>query len=527
RAADDHVLLITFHHIICDAWSTWTLLNELWTLYPLIKADAPLPPNLLALPATTYGDFTRWQQTMLAGAEVERLWTYWQRQLANAQTILDLPVDHPRPLMPTYRGASHTRTIEDELTQNLRNLARAENATLYMTLLAAYQLLLHRYTGQDDILVGSAMAGRSQAQFANVVGYFVNPVVMRARLGGNPTFQTLLQQIRTTALEAFAHQDYPYPLLVARLQPQRDPSRSPLFQVDFSLQKLPPVAEQFKQASQQNDADLLMLEPFDLAEEEGQFDLSLHLFDEGETLRAVFKYNTDLFESATIAHMADHFQQLLTGIVNNPQARLGDLPLLTAPERQQLVKTWNDTQTDNLAFPLTQPVHQVFAAQVERTPDAVAVVMAGAGNSAFRIPHSAFDLSYRDLNRRANQLAHYLGTLDIGPETLVGICLERTPDLVVAILAVLKAGGAYVPMDPSYPAERLAFMVEDASVRVIVTQRALADRLPTAAPLLCLDEAWVAIADQPDANPAVMVQPHNLAYMIYTSGSTGKPKGAL
>ncbi|CAN5750343.1 hypothetical protein BH10CHL1_BH10CHL1_00280 [soil metagenome] len=534
RVTDEHVLLITFHHIICDAWSTWTLLNELWTLYPLIKAHTPLPPNLLASPATTYGDFVRWQQTMLAGAEGERLWAYWQQQLADAPTILDLPVDHPRPLLPTYRGASHTRTIEGELTQSMRNLARAENATLYMTLLAAYQLLLHRYTGQDDILVGSAMAGRSQPQFANVVGYFVNPVVMRARLSGNPTFQTLLQQIRTTALDAFAHQDYPYPLLVARLQPHRDSSRSPLFQVDFSLQKLPSVAEQFKQASQQNDADLLMLEPFDLAEEEGQFDLSLHVFDEGETLRAVFKYNTDLFEPATIARMTDHFQQLLTGIVENPQARLGELPLLTRLECQQLLTTWNDTQTDNLAFPLTQPIHEVFAAQAERTPDAVAVVMASAEygmpnllHAARRTPHSAFDLSYRDLNRRANQLAHYLGALGIGPEILVGICLERTPDLVVAILAVLKAGGAYVPMDPTYPAERLAFMVEDAAVQVLLTQRALAERLPADAPLLCLDEAWVAIAAQPDENPAVSIQPHNLAYVIYTSGSTGKPKGAL
>ncbi|MCE7984892.1 MAG: amino acid adenylation domain-containing protein [Caldilinea sp. CFX5] len=537
----DHVLLITFHHTICDAWSTWTLLGELWTLYPTLKTGAPMPFPLQAMPAATYGDFARWQQAMIAGAEGERLWRYWQEQLANAQTILDLPTDYPRPAVQTYRGASHTLTIEPTMTQGLRDLARAENATLYMALLAAYQLLLHRYTGQEDILVGSAMAGRGQPQFAEVVGYFVNPVVMRGRLAGNPTFQAFLQQVRTTALAAFAHQEYPYPLLVARLQPKRDPSRSPLFQVDFTLQKLPPIAEQFKRAGQNANAGTLILEPFALAEEEGQFDLSLHIFDEGESLRAVFKYNTDLFAPATIARMAGHFATLLTGILANPQARLGELPLLTAAERQQLLYTWNNTQTDQLAFPLTQCVHEVFAQQVVRTPDAIAVVsdqvarLALTGWQGDQVynqvatlsPLHPVTLSYDELNRRANQLAHHLRTQGVGPEVLVGVCLERTPELVVAILAVLKAGGAYVPLDPSYPPERLNFMVADAAVRVLITQQSLGDRLPINAPLLYLDEAWDLIARQPDHNPAVAVQPDNLAYVIYTSGSTGKPKGTL
>ncbi len=558
RNSADHVLLITFHHIICDAWSTWTLLGELWTLYPVLKAGAPMPFPLQVAPATTYGDFARWQQAMIAGTEGERLWRYWQEQLADAQTILDLPTDYPRPAVQTYRGASQALPIDREMTQGLRDLARAENATLYMTLLAAYQLLLHRYTGQEDILVGSAMAGRGQAQFAEVVGYFVNPVVMRGRLEGNPTFQAFLQQVRATALAAFAHQEYPYPLLVARLHPKRDPSRSPLFQVDFTLQKLPPIAEQFKQAGQNGGPGALVMEPFALAEEEGQFDLSLHIFDEGESLRAVFKYNTDLFAPATIARMAGHFETLLTGILANPQAHLGELPLLTAAERQQLLDTWNDTQTDQLAFPLTQPVHEVFAAQVARTPEAVAVVYDKVtrwqgdkvtsdkvtsdkvtSHPFTRSPlHPDFDelsrvvtLSYAELNRRANQLAHYLRTQGVGPEVLVGVCLERRPELVVAILAVLKAGGAYVPLDPSYPSERLTFMVEDAAVRVLITQQALAvalqARLPINAPLLYLDEAWDVIAQQPEHNPDVPVRPDNLAYVIYTSGSTGKPKGTL
>ena len=534
---EEHVLLLTFHHIICDAWSTWTLLSELWTLYPLLKAGAPLPTHLQTLPTIVYGDFARWQAAMLASAEGERLWHYWQNQLADAQTLLDLPTDRPRPAVQTYQGASHTAVIDAATTERLRTLARQENVTLYMTLLAAYQLLLHRYTGQDDILVGSAMAGRGQPQFADVIGYFVNPVVLRARLGGNPTFQAFLQQVRTTALAAFAHQDYPYPLLVARLQPKRDPSRSPLFQVDFTLQKLPPVAEQIKGAAQANALDTLRLEPFPLAEEEGQFDLSLHIFDEGETLRAVFKYNTDLFVAPTIARMAGHFQTLLAGILANPQAHLGELPLLTTAERRQLLHTWNDTQRDNLAFPITQPVHEVFAAQAAQTPDAVAVVYVkapnGQGDNAQAwhtftpSPSHPLTLSYAELNRRANQLAHYLRTLGVGPEILVGVCLERTPDLVVALLAVLKAGGAYVPLDPSYPADRLAFMVADADVRVLLTHRHLGERLPLTAPFLFLDEQWARITQQPAHDPAVTLQPENLAYVIYTSGSTGKPKGTL
>ncbi|MEZ4726488.1 MAG: condensation domain-containing protein [Caldilineaceae bacterium] len=546
----DHVLLITFHHIICDAWSTWRLLEELATLYPLCKAGAPLPSELQSAPTMTYGDFARWQQTRLAGAEGERLGSYWQEQLADAPSILDLPTDHPRPAVQTYRGASHPLTIDAATTGGLRELARAENATLYMTLLAVYQLLLHRYTGQEDILVGSAMAGRGQSHFADVVGYFVNPVVLRAKLAGNPTFHTFLQQVRATALGAFAHQEYPYPLLVARLQPKRDPSRSPLFQVDFTFQKRPPflnarLVEQGKSASAAGDEHALILEPFPLAEEEGQFDLSLHVFDEGETLRAVFKYNTDLFEAATIERMAGHFQTLLTGILAKPQARLGELPLLTAAERRQLLVTWNETRTDQLAFPCTQCVHEVFAVQVERTPLAVAVV---CGNDRMtrrqddkvnaRKEHPVnlrlssrrnllVTLTYDELNRRANQLAHYLRARGIGPEVLVGICLPRSPEVVVAILAVLKAGGAYVPLDPSYPPERLAFMVTDAAVRVLITERGLGDRLPPQASLLYLDEAEEVIAQQPDHNPGVAVHPDNLAYVIYTSGSTGKPKGTL
>ncbi|MBX3016062.1 MAG: amino acid adenylation domain-containing protein [Caldilineaceae bacterium] len=529
RATDDHVLLIAFHHIICDAWSTWTLLRELWALYPTIKSGAALPPFLTNLPATTYGTFSQWQRQFLASDEGERLWHYWRDQLADAQTILELPTDYPRPALQSYHGASQTMILDAALTQSMRDLARAENATLYMTLLAAYQTLLHRYSGQEDILVGSAMAGRNQPQFAEVVGYFVNPVVIRGRLTGNPTFQSFLQQIRATTLAALAHQDYPYPLLVARLQPKRDPSRSPLFQVDFTLQKLPPIAEQFKQASSGEAA--LQLAPFTLAEEEGQFDLSLHIFDEGDTLRAVFKYNTDLFAPTTIERMAEHFQTLLTGILQNPQMSIGELPLLTVAERQQLLQSWNQTHRDDLPFPRSQTVQERFERQVAAAPNAIAVTTALSAADEARLRQAKAgraQLTYAELNRQANQLAHYLQTVGVGPEVLVGVCLERTPELVIAILAILKAGGAYVPMDPTYPAERLAFMAEDAAVKVLLTQQSLVERLPSTAPVLCLDKAGELLATQPDHNPA---QPdaseRRLAYVIYTSGSTGRPKGVL
>lgn len=521
-ATDEHVLLIAFHHIICDAWSTWTLLRELWTYYPALKAATELPMELRTPPAATYGDYVTHEAEQMAGAEGERLWTYWQQQLADAETILELPTDYPRPAVQTYVGASQSVCIDPQRAAALRELARSENATLYMLLLAAWQVLLHRYTGQTDILVGSAMAGRGQSSLADVVGYFVNPVVMRARFEENPSFQEFLQQVRTTALEAFAHQEYPYPLLVSRLQPKRDPSRSPLFQVDFTLQKLPPIAEQLKQGALSADADSLRLEPFPLDEEEGQFDLSLHLFDEEETLRAVFKYNTDLFAAATIARLTDHFVTLLDAIVKMPGARLGDFSLLTATERQQMLAEWNNTQSDALAFPPTQLIHQIFEAQVERTPNAIAV-------SAFLDTRTTQDapLTYLALNQRANQLAHYLQTLGVGPEVLVGICLERTPDLVVALLAVLKAGGAYIPMDPSYPAERLAFLLEDAAPLVLVTHSSLEERLPATAPTLCLDKMEPLLAQQPEHNPTPALNLDNLAYVIYTSGSTGKPKGTL
>lgn len=521
--ADDYVLLITFHHIICDALSTWTLLRELWIYYHALKAKKPLPLTLCTPPTASYREYVHHEAEQMAGAEGDRLWVYWQQQLRDAQTILNLPTDYPRPAIQSYHGASQTLQIDPELTQALRDLARAENATLYMVTLAAWQILLHRYTGQDDILIGSAMAGRGQSHLADVVGYFVNPVVMRARFVDNPTFQDFLQQVRTTALEAFTHQEFPYPLLVSRLQPKRDPSRSPLFQVDFTLQKLPPIAEQLKQANQTGSADALSMEPFDLNEEEGQFDLSLHIFDEDDSLRAVFKYNTDLFAPATIRRMMGHFVTLLKGLIQAPHAHLGELPLLTQAECQQLLVDWNQTKKDALAFPRTQAVHQIFENQAEKTPNAIAVChLTKAGDSS-----EETTLTYCMLNQRANQLAHHLQSLGVGPDVFVGVCLERTPDLVVSLLAVLKAGGAYVPMDPCYPRDRLAFFVEDAAPKVLLTHSTLRNLLPEDAPLQCLDEVWSTIAQHPDDNLAAILHPDHLAYVIYTSGSTGKPKGTL
>ncbi len=527
---DEQVLLITFHHIIGDAWSTWTLLRELCAHYPALKAGISLPPALRMPPPTTYREHVYLEAARMAGAEGERLWAFWQQQLADAPTILDLPTDYPRPALQTFHGAAQTVRLNPALTSAVRELARAENATLYMVMLATWQLLLHRYTGQADLLVGSAMAGRGQSHLADVVGYFVNPVVLRARFDGNPTFQAFLQQVRATALAAFAHQDYPYPLLVARLQPKRDPSRAPLFQVDFTVQKLPPIAEQLKAGGSSGEADALVLEPFALGEEEGQFDLGLHIFEEADALRAVFKYNTDLFAPATITRLTDHFTTLLTGILATPTAPIGALPVLTPAEDQQLLFAWNETQSNSLAFPTTQLVHQVFEANAAQQPAAIAVAYLDqtANNTNFATRHAPLaTLTYRTLNQRANQLARHLQALGVGPEVLVGVCLERTADLVVALLAVLKAGGAYVPMDPSYPAERLAFMAEDAAPQLLLTHINLCDRLPANAPLLALDQSWATIAMLPDHNLPCLVGPDQLAYVIYTSGSTGRPKGTL
>jgi amino acid adenylation domain-containing protein len=483
-------------------------------VYPAVKAGvrASLPPL-----DHTYIDYVQWQSTMLASPEGEQHWAYWQQQLAGACPELLLPTDRPRPLVQTYSGTSHTFMLPAPLTRQVKALARAKGVTLHTLLLAAFYVLLHRYTGQDNILVGTFMAGRMRPEFRRIVGYFANPIVLRADLSGNPAFTTLLGQVHQTGLAALQHQDFPFSLLVERLQPARDASRSPLFQVAFVLQQLPRQEELLRCfvpgiTGCQIGFGGLVVEPLVVPQQEGQFDLTLEMAEVDDLLCGSFKYNTDLFEATTIARLAGHFQTLLAGIIANPEQPLMILPLLSATEWQQLM-AWSRVKATYTAEPC---LHELFAAQAERTPNAIAITCDDQ------------HMTYGELNRRANQLAHYLQSLGVGPEVLVGLCVERSLDLVVGILGILKAGGAYVPLDPAYPKERLAFMLEDAQSSVLLTQESLVAALPEHnARLVRLDADQATFAQQPETNPRSGVTASCLAYVIYTSGSTGTPKGAM
>ncbi|MUG92152.1 amino acid adenylation domain-containing protein [Scytonema sp. UIC 10036] len=514
RSPQGDILLLTVHHIVTDFWSLVVLVHELGVLYQAEKDNMPATLTSLDL---HYVDYVRWQTEMLASPENERLWAYWHKQLAGNLPVLNLPTDRPRSPIQTYRGASQAFQLTPELTQRLKTLSNAHQATLYMTLLAAFQVLLYRYTGQEDILVGSPTTGRSRADLAGLVGYFVNPVVMRADLSENPTFEVFLEQVRSTVLDALKHQDYPFALLVERLVPVRDSSYSPLFQVLFVLQKAHLLNEEGLAAFALGETGAriklgeLELESFTVEKQIAQFDLSLNMAEVNGTLFGSWQYNTDLFDAATITRLASHFQTLLENILANPQQRLADLPLLSEPECQQLLVEWNYTKVDSRIC-----IHQLFEAQVKSTPDAVAVVFADQ------------QLTYSQLNCRANSLAHHLRTLGVGPDVLVGICTERSLEMIVGVLGILKAGGAYVPIDPLYPQERIAFILEDTQVPVLLTQAYLLEILPKhQTQIICLDTDWGDIALQSEENPIIKITSKNLAYVIYTSGSTGKPKGVM
>ena len=499
--SDRPMLVLVAHHIAVDLWSLEILINDLRWLYQSLKVGAPAS---LAPLKWQYHDYVRWEAEQLASSQGERLWNYWQQKLVGELPVLNLPTDRPRPPVQTYNGSAYSFELNEALTTNLRALAKTAGTTPYMTLLAAFQVLLLRYTAQEDILVGSPMIGRNRGELEKIVGYFVNPVVLRTDLSGNPSFLELLGRVRRVVLEALEHQDFPFPLLVERLQPERDPSRSPLFQVAFVWDK----ARQSERPV--TDSDALIVESLTSEQRGADFDLTLTMFDTGAGLKGSLTYNTDLFEESTIARMVGHYQTLLEGVALNPEQRLAELPLLTESERHQLLVEWNDTQTN---YPQEKCIHQLFEAQAARTPDAVAVV--------FEEP-----LTYRELNERANQLAHYLQNRGVGSEVLVGICVERSLEMFVGLLGILKAGGAYVPLDPAYPQERLAYMLADAQVSVLVTQEKLVGELPAHAQVVCLDR-WEEIAKERRDNCRSQVKPDNLAYVIYTSGSTGRPKGVL
>ncbi len=517
----EHVFVLTLHHIITDGWSDAVLVRELRTLYHSFVAgqSAPLAP----LPIQ-YADYALWQRQWLQGEVLSTQLTYWERQLAGA-SVLALPTDHARPAVQTYHGATQELMCPPALSEEMRAVGRQENATLFMVLLAAFQVLLARYTGQSDISVGTPIANRRHAEIEGVIGFFVNTLVMRTDLSDNPTFLQVLQQVREVCLGAYAHQDIPFEKVVEVLaqgtatvaSPQgpivRDLSRSPLFQVMLVLQNTPQEEGELADVS---------ITPFVLPSAiTSKFDLTLFVTETEQGLHCVLEYNTDLFEADTITRMLANFQTLLQGIVQDSQARLADLPLLTEGERERLLVEWNATEMD---YPQDLCIHQIFEQQVLYTPEAVALVD-GADQA----------LTYAELNRQANRLAHHLQGLGIGPDNLIGICMERSIQMVVGLLAVLKAGRAYVPLDPALPASRLAYLVQDAQIAVILTQASLQERLTQLLPgVLCIDSDWPFFVQEPldpapngRACPGEPRQSTNLAYLIYTSGSTGHPKGVM
>ncbi|MBO1055966.1 MAG: amino acid adenylation domain-containing protein [Dolichospermum sp. JUN01] len=496
----EHILLICMHHIVSDEWSMGVFIQELATFY---NAYAQGQPNAAPLPIQ-YADFAIWQRQWLVGEVLQSQLSYWKQQLKDAPALLSLPTDRPRPAVQKFVGAYQEFALSLELTQGLMQLSQQQGVTLFMTLLAGFDTLLYRYTGQSDILVGTPIANRNHSEIEGLIGFFVNTLVMRTDLSADPSFSSLLGRVREMALSAYAHQDLPFEMLVEALQPQRNLSHTPLFQVAFVFQNAP---------NSQVELTGLTVSPLVVESTTAKFDLTLAMENTGTGLVGVWEYNTDLFDSSTIERMASHFVTLLEGIVANPFERISQLPLLTAVEQQQLLIEWNDTQVD---YPHDLCIHQLFEEQVERNPDAVAVVF------------EEQQLTYDELNCRANQLAQYLRSLGVSADVLVGLCVERSLEMIVGLLAILKAGGAYVPLDPEYPQERLSFILEDAQVKVLLTQQSLLDKLQShQAQLVCLDEIWEEIVQNNQDNPTSGETAFHLANVIYTSGSTGKPKGVM
>jgi amino acid adenylation domain-containing protein len=504
------VLVFTVHHLVADLRSLLVIFRELRSLYRDESAELnPLPAR--------YSDYVAWEQTRLNGAAGARLWDYWQTILSGPLPTLDLPTDRARPAVQTYRGASRALNLDPGLTAQLRELARSSGASLFVVLLTAFKVLLHRYTGQTDIVVGSPVAGRNRPEFDDLVGYFVNPLVLRTDASGAPSFRELTERVKRTVLGALEHQEYPFALLAERLNLTRDPSRSPVFQVLFAFQQAQPSAREsisslvLGEAGTEIEFGDLTFRSLSLAERQVPFDLTLTIA-EGETDLAVsLQYNCDLFDDETAEQVLDQFQTLLNAVVAEPEQQINSVNLLTPAERNKLLVEWNATEA---AFDRDRLIHELFEAQVDRTPEAVAVVTEDE------------TLSYNELESRTNRLARYLRHRGVTPGSVVGINLERSANLLVAILGILKAGAAYLPLDPSHPEERLKLILENARVELLITSEALrASVFGCAAKLLVLDSEWSNIARESAARLPRIAHPEQSAYLLYTSGSTGRPKG--
>ena len=499
---EEHILLVTMHHIVTDGWSMGIFNRELSALYDSFHNEQPSP--LAELPIQ-YLDYADWQRRWFEGEVYRSQLAYWKKTFENLPAALELPTDHPRPNVQAYkafRGAHHTVRLSKQLTKDLKLLCQKENVTLFMALLAAYQVLLHRYTGERDIVVGTPMAGRQMPETEELIGLFINTLALRMDVSGDLSFRELLERVKQVALEAYANQDLPFERLVKELQPERTLAHNPLFQVMFVLQseEILPLQLSGLEAAH-----------FRIDHVMANFDLTLDIVERDGQLVCLFETNADLFESDTIARLMDHFRILVEGAVANPERSISQLPLLSETERRQLLIEWNDTHNE---YPAHKCIQELFEQQAGERPEAVALV------------YEDRQMTYRELNSRANQLAHYLRRRAITPDTRVAICLERSAEMIVTLLAILKAGGAYVPLDPAYPRARLQFMLEDAQAPVLLTQKALRESLPqTAAEVICLDELAEETARESKDNPAIETTADNLAYVMYTSGSTGKPKG--
>jgi amino acid adenylation domain-containing protein/non-ribosomal peptide synthase protein (TIGR01720 family) len=498
-APDDHLLALTMHHIVTDGWSMAVFAQEFGALYGAYRQGRPSPLPDLPL---QYADYAVAQRQQLRGAALDELLAYWKGQLAGAPA-LELPTDRPRPAVQRHRAARQTFAVPADVAARLQALSNEEGATLFMTLLAAFQVLLSRYSGQEDVSVGTPVANRGRAEFERLIGFFANTLVLRTDLSGDPSFRGLLRRVREVCLGAYGHQEVPFEKLVAELQPQRDLSRQPLFQVLFVLQRAARSAVQVPGLTlglRVNELDNI------------NFDLTLQVTESADGLQGSLYYNTDLFDPATAERLAGHLGVLLGGVADRPDTPLSDVSLLGGAEADRMLREWGAPAGD---FPRDLCIHQVFEKQVDAAPDRPAVEFEKSV------------LTYRDLDRRANQLAHHLRALGVGPEVPVALCAERSPEAIVGLLGILKAGGAYVPLDPAYPRERLAFMLAETQARVLLTQEHLRGLLPDHPAVVRLDADWESIARESESRPRSGVGPENLAYVIFTSGSTGTPKGVL
>ncbi|MEG3898402.1 MULTISPECIES: amino acid adenylation domain-containing protein [unclassified Microcoleus] len=513
----EYLLMLNMHHIVSDGWSIGVLIQELGTLYTAFASEKPSPLPALSI---QYADFAKWQREWLQGEVLETQLAYWRQQL-NGISMLNLPADRPRPAIQSYRGKRQFLQLPKQLSEALETLSQREGVTLFMTMLAAFKTLLYHYAQQEDIVVGSPIANRNRSEIEALIGFFVNSLVLRTDLSGNPTFRELLNRVKEVALGAYAHQDLPFEKLVEELHPDRALNQNPLFQVAFALQNAPGNRLELPE---------LTLSPQQLDVGTARFDLEFHLWerspnssgsnqspsnklwvDSSEGISGMVIYSADLFNEATITRLIGHFQTLLESIAANPEQRIANLQYLSAQERDHLLVECNNTQAD---YPQILCIHQLFEMQADRTPDAVALVFGDE------------PVTYRELNLRSNQLARYLQKIGVGAEVLVGLCCGRSLDLIVGMLGILKAGGAYLILEPSYPAERSSFMVKDAQLSVVLTQQQWVENLRSPnLQIVCLDTDWEMISQEIADNPTSAVTAENLVYAIYTSGSTGKPKG--